>query len=110
MRIRVITALTTAALLGTSDAFAKPPSLTGLFPAGAARGQTVTVDATGTFDHWPVQGWVEGRGVASKLVRAVLEKLRAEGNTVVPFCPFVRAYIKRHPEFHDLLVSELRDV
>jgi hypothetical protein len=42
---------------------AKPPLLTGLFPPGAGRGQTVAVEATGSFDQWPVKAWIEGRGV-----------------------------------------------
>ena len=46
-----------------SLALAKPPTLSGLFPPGAARGQTATVTASGTFDHWPVKGWAEGSGV-----------------------------------------------
>jgi hypothetical protein len=53
-----------AILLATSPSLAKAPNLTGLFPAGAARGRTVTVTASGTFDHWPVQGWASGKGVA----------------------------------------------
>src|SRR5262249_17822663 len=44
-------------------ALAKPPTRTGLFPPGAARGQSVTVTASGTFDHWPVRGWAEGTGL-----------------------------------------------
>src|SRR4051812_39591568 len=34
------------------------PTLTSLFPAGGQRGTTVEVTATGTFDAWPVKGWV----------------------------------------------------
>jgi hypothetical protein len=64
MRTGRIAALGAIALLGTSPAPANPPTLTGLFPAGAARGQAVTVEALGTFDHWPVQAWCESRGVA----------------------------------------------
>jgi hypothetical protein len=60
-----------AGLLGPAQTSAKPPTLTGLFPPGAARGQTVAVDASGTFDHWPVKAWVEGRGVE---IRAEKEK------------------------------------
>ena len=71
MRTRLIAALGAMVLLGPSPAAAKPPTLTGLFPAGAARGQTVGVEASGTFDHWPAQGWVEGRGVT---IRAGKEK------------------------------------
>lgn len=42
---------------------AKPPTLTGLFPAGAERGKTVTVKMSGTFDHWPPRCRVDGNGV-----------------------------------------------
>ncbi|OJW20317.1 MAG: hypothetical protein BGO49_05340 [Planctomycetales bacterium 71-10] len=42
---------------------AKPPTLTGLFPAGAQRGKAVTVKMSGTFDHWPPKCQVEGNGV-----------------------------------------------
>jgi predicted GNAT family acetyltransferase len=36
-------------------------------------------------------------------VRGELEALRAQGLKVVARCPFVAAYIKKHPEFQDLL-------
>ena len=49
---------------GTTVAFAKPPTLTGFFPAGAARGQSLTVTMSGTFDHWPVKCWVDGAGIS----------------------------------------------
>jgi hypothetical protein len=52
-----------AGLLGPARSSAKPPTLTALFPPGAARGQTVAVEASGTFDRWPVKAWVEGRGI-----------------------------------------------
>ncbi len=52
--------LATALLVASPpDLRAKPPTLTGFFPAGAERGRTLTVRAAGTFDHWPVQCWVE---------------------------------------------------
>ena len=46
---------------------------------------------------------LEGRGIGSRLVRAALEKVRAEGLKVVALCPFVKAYIEKHPEEQDLL-------
>ncbi len=51
-------------MLSTSRSYAKPPTLTDVFPPGAARGQTVAVKVSGTFDHWPAKVWIEGRGVA----------------------------------------------
>ena len=45
------------------------------------------------------------RGIASKLVHAAMEQVRAEGLKVVPRCGFVRHYIDTHPEFQDLVAS-----
>jgi predicted GNAT family acetyltransferase len=44
-----------------------------------------------------------GHGLAAKLTAAALDDLRAEGKQVVAQCPYVAAYIRRHPEYHDLL-------
>jgi len=49
-----------------SVAIAKPPTLEHLFPAGAARGSTVEVTASGQFDRWPVRGWSSSAGIAIK--------------------------------------------
>ena len=46
---------------------------------------------------------LRGRGIASRLVQGALESARAAGLKVVPRCPFVSAYIAKHPEFGDLL-------
>lgn len=42
-------------------------------------------------------------GLGSELVAAALDDLRAKGRTVRPSCPFVGAYVRRHPEYADLL-------
>jgi predicted GNAT family acetyltransferase len=44
-----------------------------------------------------------GRGVGSRMVRAVLDDLRARGERVVPRCSFIAAWIARHPDYQDLL-------
>jgi len=46
---------------------------------------------------------VNGRGHGSTLVKGVLDIARTQGLKVVPVCPFVKAYIDRHPEYADLL-------
>ena len=56
-----------------------------------------------TFTHTVVPKAIEGRGVASKLIRAALDSARDRGLKVVAECPFVAAYIERHPEMRDLL-------
>ena len=56
--------------------------------------------------HTEVPEALSGQGVGSKLVRGVLDALRAEGSKVVPRCEFVAAYVERHPEYRDLLADE----
>jgi hypothetical protein len=50
-------------LTGTSAVLAKPPILDHLFPAGARRGTSAEVTATGRFDQWPVRGWASVPGI-----------------------------------------------
>jgi len=46
---------------------------------------------------------VEGQGVASVLVRFALDDVRAQRTRrVLAVCPFVTAYLQRHPEDADL--------
>lgn len=47
---------------------------------------------------------MEGMGIGSLLVKTVLDNARADGLKIIPQCPFVTAYIKRHPEYQDLVV------
>jgi hypothetical protein len=56
-----------------------------------------------SLDHTETPRQARGRGIASQLVEGVLEIARARGLKVVPRCPFVSAYLARHPEFGDLV-------
>ncbi|MBX9828365.1 MAG: N-acetyltransferase [Xanthobacteraceae bacterium] len=56
-----------------------------------------------TFTHTEVPYALQGQGIASRLIRAALEQVRAQGLKVIARCSFVSAYIARHPEFGDLL-------
>lgn len=42
-------------------------------------------------------------GIASGLVRRVLEEARREGRSIVPTCPFVSSFLDDRPEFRDLV-------
>lgn len=53
--------------------------------------------------HTEVDSACEGFGVGSALVRAALAMARDAGVRVRPTCPFVAAYLKRHPEHHDIV-------
>ena len=55
------------------------------------------------FTHTLVPPEIEGRGVGSKLIRGALDSARDQGLRVVPQCPFVKAFIDRHPGYRDLL-------
>jgi len=46
------------------------------------------------------------KGLGTELVRGALDDLRARGLKVVPVCPFVGAYIRRHPEYADLVTAD----
>jgi uncharacterized protein len=80
------------------------------------RQYTVTVDGkvagkaeyrlrgdTYLFIHTEVDPEFQGLGVANRLARAALDDVRDHGRTLVPLCPFIAAYIKRHPEYNDLV-------
>jgi uncharacterized protein len=56
--------------------------------------------------HTEVPEALAGQGVGSELVRGVLDRLRAEGVKVIPRCAFVVEFIKRHPEYRDLLAKD----
>jgi predicted GNAT family acetyltransferase len=61
------------------------------------------------FTHTEVGDRFQGQGVAGLLVRAGLEAVRAAGLQVTPLCPYVAEYIRRHPEFVDLVDQAHRD-
>jgi predicted GNAT family acetyltransferase len=58
-----------------------------------------------TFLHTLVPEALRGQGIAQKLAHAGLEHAKSEGLGVVPVCPFVQSYIKKHPEYQALVVE-----
>jgi len=57
------------------------------------------------FTHTEVPPQFQGKGVGAALARGALDAARADGAEVIPLCPFIASYIRRHPEYLDL-VSE----
>ncbi len=55
-------------------------------------------------DHTYVPKALRGAGIASQLTARALDYARERGCRVVPSCPFVAAYMQRHPEYRDLRV------
>ena len=54
--------------------------------------------------HTGVPPQLEGRGIAAALVKTALTWAHAQGYKVDPLCSYVRLYLKRHPEWQDLVV------
>lgn len=69
-------------------------------PAGFAsyvtRGDVVEIPHT---EVDPAHG---GQGIGGQLVRGSLDILRAHGKKVEPSCPFVDAWMRKHPDYEDL--------
>lgn len=59
-----------------------------------------------TFLHTEVPPPLEGQGLAAKLVRTALKFARSQQLQVVPLCPYVSSFIRRHTEFQDLVSAE----
>lgn len=58
------------------------------------------------FIHTEVPADLEGRGIGAQLAKAGLAFARENKLSVIPLCPFVAGYIKRHPEYLDLVPPE----
>jgi len=55
-------------------------------------------------NHTGVPRPIEGRGIASELMRAVFEFARTAGWKVRPACSYAAAWVQRHKQYSDLLV------
>lgn len=54
-------------------------------------------------EHTLVPRAYEGRGIAARLVDALIADARAQGFRIDPACSYVATRFRRHPEWHDLL-------
>jgi len=60
--------------------------------------------------HTEVPTKLEGKGIGSSLVKMALEDIKKKKLTLVPLCPFVALYIKRHPEWKELVLKGINIV
>jgi predicted GNAT family acetyltransferase len=58
--------------------------------------------------HTEVEERFEGHGIGGRLACFALDQAREQGLAVLPFCPFVNDWMKRHPEYNDLVPSSYR--
>ena len=59
--------------------------------------------------HTEVPKALEGHGIGSALAKGVLDLLRARNLKAAVGCPFIAAYIRKHPEYEDVLAVPLRE-
>lgn len=55
--------------------------------------------------HTEVPPELEGQGIGGRIVRHALDEAKRRGMKVTPQCPFVRAYVERHPEYKPLVIE-----
>lgn len=58
--------------------------------------------------HTEVDEAFEGRGIGGRLARTALDDIRERGLRALVVCPFIKAWIGRHPEYADLLYGAPR--
>jgi predicted GNAT family acetyltransferase len=59
--------------------------------------------------HTEVDLAQEGKGLASTLVRGALDDIRARGGVIVPLCPYVIGFLRRHPDYEDLVDRDMTE-
>ena len=60
------------------------------------------------FIHTEIDDAFAGQGLASQLIGFALDDARSRGLAVLPFCPFVNAYVQRHPDYVELVPEAQR--
>ncbi|MGZ0153566.1 GNAT family N-acetyltransferase [Kribbella sp. WER1] len=75
--------------------------------SGAVIGEEdyVDVDEQRVLFHTGVSDDYSGQGLASQLVRAVVDDIIAQGYSIVPVCPYVAAWLPKHPEYGEHVVK-----
>ena len=59
-------------------------------------------------EHTEVPIELEGKGIATRIVRTALDYARAQKLKVMPLCPFTAGFIHRHPEYQNLVLEGYR--
>jgi len=60
------------------------------------------------FSHTEVDPSLEGQGMGSVLIRQSLDDARRRGKRIVPVCGFFAAYVKKHPDWNDIVDSPVQ--
>ncbi|MFT4011632.1 MAG: GNAT family N-acetyltransferase [Nocardioidaceae bacterium] len=65
-------------------------------------------DGAYVFFHTEVDSAYEGQGIGSQIAAGVVEFVRGRGFPIAPECPFIHAYMRKHPETLDLLAPSFK--
>ena len=58
--------------------------------------------------HTEVPAQLEGQGIGSRMVLQALVDVKKQGLTLVPLCPFVAGYLKKHPDWRSLVYKGIK--
>jgi len=61
-------------------------------------------DGTVLFPHTQIASAFEGKGLASRLVQGALDDIRERGLRISVTCPYILAWLPKHPEYEALVV------
>jgi predicted GNAT family acetyltransferase len=53
------------------------------------------------FTHTEVESAFEGKGIARALAAGALDDTVRRGRVIVPLCPYIAAYLRKHPEYEE---------
>lgn len=62
------------------------------------------------FLHTEIRAEYEGKGLGGQLIHESLADAGARGLKVLPYCPFVRSWLRKHPDHQDLVPRTHRDM
>ncbi len=58
--------------------------------------------------HTQIEGQFAGQGLGALLLEQALDDIRVKGQTILPFRPFVRSFLARHPTYDELVPPDRR--
>src|SRR5512142_3159527 len=56
--------------------------------------------------HTEIDPGFQGGGLASRLARFSLDDARERQLAVLPFCPYIQSWLKKHPDYTDLVPAD----
>lgn len=60
------------------------------------------------FIHTEIDPKFGGKGLGGVLAKGALDAVRELELAVLPYCPFIRRWLSKHPDYHDLVPQAAR--